>query len=70
MVGSELYDALPSKLKVSDHIFASSESGLTKLGLAEMIQKRRIFKKDIMQSIRNILLEKSDNMESLIYSNL
>lgn len=58
MIGSELYDSMCDSLKVSDHVFACRENGLTKFSLADLIKIKDDFQKEYYAENRLRIKEK------------
>ena len=58
MIGSTLYASLPDSLKNRDHVFASSENGLTSFTVKELMKRRDIFLKGYYAEHARSLLKK------------
>lgn len=58
MIGSKLYADLPDELRGADHVFASSENGLTSFALQDLVLRRDCFLKKYYQSHKKKLKDK------------
>ena len=58
MIGAELYDNLPERLKTSDHVFACAENGLCSFPLDVIAQKKNDFVLSYYAEHKNKLTQK------------
>ena len=58
MIGSELYDRLPDTFLDRDHVFASSENGLTNYTIEEMVRRKKDFLKQYYTRHKPVIAKK------------
>lgn len=58
MIGSELYEQLPSHLKAYDHVFSCAENGLCGFPLDTLVSKKNVFLKSYYLSRKHAIKDK------------